>query len=256
MRQYNNGSINDNASDDIVQAPDAATLTGADDDASSGTFGFLTGTSTYYKLDRAAIAGPGTIPASKGGFWVPLSTLPVPLVFGQSAYLSKPATGDLTGIAAVTVIPNGGPTPLVLAGQPDVARTLDIDIIDGGGALTGGVLTVTGRDQNGQNINEVIPLTGGTHNVETQKAYAVVTSAILTGVVGATGAETVSVGLSTGLGVPTVQGATVFAVMAVTVDGVPDAAPTIIAPSYVVRPSTLPNGAHNYQIQYIYTASA
>lgn len=72
MRQYINGNINENAGDDIVQCPDTATLGGADDNAVSGTLGFVTTTSAYYKLDRsnAGPADPTHIKASQGGFWV------------------------------------------------------------------------------------------------------------------------------------------------------------------------------------------
>lgn len=133
------------------------------------------------------------------------------------------------------------------AAQPDVPRTLQYV---SSGSDTSHTVTVTGLDIRGNAISETITL-NGTTPVHGTKAFASINA---NGIALPTvGANNISVGIDTGLGLPRCMAEN--SIDCETVDGAQEAIGSVVVgfdPANVsgnyVKPVTAPNGTHNYTI--------
>jgi hypothetical protein len=145
----------------------------------------------------------------------------------------------------------------VVAAQPDWPRKLQVDIVDGDASISAGTLTIVGTDQNGAALTEAFTLTGGTQNLVSAKAFASVTSATFSGMAGAVGPDTVSVGVTADLGligqqIPAASGFVVYLAYA---DNTRETVGTVDATAGTISPTTAPNGAHDYQFFYTFSVT-
>jgi Ca2+-binding RTX toxin-like protein len=135
-----------------------------------------------------------------------------------------------------------------------VARKLQVRIITGS---TAGTLTLVGVDQNGNAATQAIDIAvgAGTRTVVTDKAYATLTSATISG--GSGFAGSVSIGLGTALGVPTNKSpaATAFAVYKEQVNGLDETVGTVDATAMTIAPTTPADGAHSFAFWYNFTVT-
>jgi len=166
-------------------------------------------------------------------------------------YLAAPIAAELVSVVAQVAMADGAQ---VIAAQPDVARHLQVDIVDGDASVTAGILRLTGIGAGGQTVTEDVDLTGGTATKDTTYAYAQVAAEII-GLVGATGADLVSVGVGSALGLPVPAGSTNFAVNKTVVADVDEAVAGVDTTAWSVDPTTPPDGATSFLFYYSYDAT-
>lgn len=208
--------------------------------------------STTTAFARLAAVGVGQVLKSGGVGVAPAWGAITPIVFAGHVRLVNPATAALTGIVNTVDAADGVQS---LAAQPDVPRKLQVRIVDANSSISAGTLTLVGVGARGQAVGQVIPLTGGTQTVTTDDAYATLTSATIAGLVGAASGDTVGIGPATALGLPVAQGSTVAAVFRALVDDAAEAVGTVDATAGTIVPTTVPNGAHDYDFHFNYTVS-
>lgn len=164
---------------------------------------------------------------------------------------STTKAAELISVVAA-VLPSN--VALTLALQPDVARKLQVRVVTGS---TAGTLTLVGVDQNGNAATQAIDIStsGGTRTVITDKAYATLTSATISG--GSGFAGTVGIGLGAALGLPTnkTPTATAFAVYKSQVNGLDETVGTVDATAMTIIPTTAPDAAHSFAFWYNFTTA-
>lgn len=195
--------------------------------------------------------------ATKAGF--------VTLVGGTDRVtIQAPIAADLVSISAAAIATNRA---LTIAAQPPHARKLQIRqvIVT---AITAGILTIIGIDQDGNGISEVVSLiAAATQTLKSKYAYAGVTSATVSGLVGG-GDGTLGLGLSNDFGVPTIPGqpsgitlvcvkaTKITAVLGTSVTAADDdaATTTVDAVARTIAPTTAPSatGLINYEFAYTF----
>lgn len=193
--------------------------------------------------------------ATKAGF--------LTLVGGVDRVLiTAPVVADLVSISAAAIATNRA---LTIAAQPPHARKLQTRqvIVT---AITAGILTIIGIDQDGNNTTEVESLiAAATQTLKSKYAYASVTSATVSGLVGG-GDGTLGIGLSNDFGVPTIPGqpsgltlvctkaTKITAVLGTSVTAADDDAATTTVDSVArtIAPTTAPSatGLINYELSY------
>jgi hypothetical protein len=172
----------------------------------------------------------------------------------QSRKVEFPSTTKAAELISVVnaVLPSN--VALTLALQPDVARKLQVRVVTGS---TAGTLTLVGVDQNGNAATQAIDIStsGGTRTVITDKAYATLTSATISG--GSGFAGTVGIGVGAALGIPTNKSpaATAFAIYKEQVNGADETVGTVDATAMTVIPTTAPDAAHSYAFWYNFTVT-
>lgn len=166
---------------------------------------------------------------------------------------------DLVSISAAAIATNRA---LTLAAQPVHARKLQVRqvIVT---AITAGILTIVGTNQDGAATSEVVSLiAAATQTLKTVNAYASITSATVTGLVGG-GDGTLGIGVSNDFGLPACTGAVDFTLLKATkitkvlgtsniaADDVASTA-TVDAVARTVAPTTAPaaNGLVDYEFTY------
>jgi len=173
-----------------------------------------------------------------------------PLLMASPAHIDAPIAAELVSIVAQVAMADGAQ---VLAGQPDYPRKLQVDIVDADASVTAGTLDIVGVGAGGDAINESVDLTGGTATKDTTYAYATITSATIVGLAGATGADLVSVGVGSALGMPVPLAAASFAVAKTVVDAADETVAGVDTTAKSINPTTAPNGAHVYDFFYRYS---
>jgi len=197
--------------------------------------------------------GTLTVGANVNGVTVQNTTTTVSALV-QARKVEFPTTTKLAELISVvnTVLPSNVALTILL--QPDVARKLQVRIITGS---TAGTLTLVGVDQNGNAATQAIDIAvgAGTRTVVTDKAYATLTSATISG--GSGFAGSVSIGLGTALGVPTNKSpaATAFAVYKEQVNGLDETVGTVDATAMTIAPTTPADGAHSFAFWYNFTVT-
>jgi len=197
--------------------------------------------------------GTLTVGANVNGVTVQNTTTTVSALV-QARKVEFPATTKVADLVSVVnaVLPSN--VALTLALQPDVARKLQVRIVTGS---TAGTLTLVGVDQNGNAATQAIDIStsGGTRTVITDKAYATLTSATVSG--GSGFAGTVGIGLGAALGVPTNKSpaCTAFAVYKAQVNGLDETVGTVDATAFTIIPTTAPDAAHSYAFWYNFTVT-
>ncbi len=164
---------------------------------------------------------------------------------------STTKAAELISVVAAVLPSNAA---LTIALQPDVARKLQVRIVTGS---TAGTLTLVGVDQNGNAATQAIDISssGGTRTVITDKAYATLTSATISG--GSGFAGTVGIGVGAALGIPTnkTPAATAFSVYKAQVNGADETVGTVDATAMTIIPTTAPDAAHSYAFWYNFTVT-
>ena len=197
--------------------------------------------------------GTLTVSVNVNGVSVQNSTTTVSALV-QSRKVEFPATTKAAELVSVVnaVLPSN--VALTLALQPDVARKLQVRIETGS---TAGTLTLVGVDQNGNAATQAIDIAvgAGTRTVITDKAYATLTSATISG--GSGFAGTVGIGLASALGLPVNKSpaATAFAVYKAQVNGLDETVGTVDATAGTIIPTTAPDAAHSYAFWYNFTVT-
>jgi hypothetical protein len=186
-----------------------------------------------------------------------------------------PLPADLVSIVAAATPANGAAT---IAAQPIHARKLQYRIVIGTTtttAITAGTATVTGLDQDGNAISEVVSLIqNASATVKSAYAWSSITSIVIAGYAanGSGTGNTFGVGVSNDFGLPSVQGLGVptdFAlikatkivnVLGTSVTASDDVASTATVDPVArsVAPTTAPaaNGLNWYEFTYSYDAAA
>lgn len=149
-------------------------------------------------------------------------------------------------------------TSLTVAAQPDVPRSMVVTVVDTTGSIVAGTVTITGVDANGNPVSEVIDCSAGAGTYQGSVPFAVVGSVVTAGftVLGGGGDETIAVGSSTKLGLPTMIGGSVESVYKACVDGANEAVGTVSTTYGTIIPTTAPNGTRDfdfwYRAKYVY----
>lgn len=190
------------------------------------------------------------------------------------ACIMSPLPADLVSVVAAVTPSN---VALTLAAQPAHARKLQVRVVIGTTTttqITAGALTLVGKNQDGDDITEVIALArAATATVKTANAFASVTSATVAGYTadGSGTGNTVGIGLSNDFGLPSFAGggAVNFALLKATkitkVLGTSNtaaddaaASATVDAVARTVAPTTAPaaNGLVDYEFTYSFGAAS
>ena len=164
-----------------------------------------------------------------------------------------PIAAELISIvAALDPVAN---VTLTIAAQPDYPRKLQIDLVDANSSISAGVVTLIGVGVHGQAVTQAVPLTGGSATTITTHAYATLTSAIVTGLVGAAAGDTISIGVGAALGLPGPYALTpsAFTVYKSNLANANEAVGTVDATNATIIPTTAPDGSRNFSFWYRYT---
>lgn len=225
--------------------------------APAGTTGIVQGRSgSNYTIGAdgtiTGVAGADVLPLLQAGWRTFLNSV-------ANVSINSPLPADLVSISAAAVATNRA---LTIAAQPPHARKLQIRqvIVT---AITAGVLTIVGTNQDGVATTEVVSLiTNATQTLKSANAYASITSATVSGLVGG-GDGTLGLGLSNDFGLPTAPGVVDLALIKATkitkvlgtsnvaADDV-TATATVDTVARTVAPTTVPaaNGLVDYEFTY------
>lgn len=173
------------------------------------------------------------------------------VTYGKIMY-SKPIAAELISIVNDVQLAAGA---LALASQPNVPCKLQVRITDANSTITAGTITLVGVGAAGQVLNQVITLVGGTRTVITDDAFAVVTSATVSAMVGNEAADHISIGVGSALGLPIPSGATSVSVYKATVDYVNETVGVVDATARTIAPNTAGNGTREFEFWYRYTTT-
>jgi hypothetical protein len=213
------------------------------------------GAVAYFWSDGVPLFAVGTLTVGTNVSGVTVQTTVATVsALVQARKVEFPATTKAAELISVVnaVLPSN--VALTLALQPDVARKLQVRIVTGS---TAGTLTLVGVDQNGNAATQAfdISTSGGTRTVITDKAYATLTSATISGGSGFDG--TVGIGLASALGLPANKSpaATAFAVYKAQVNGLNETVGTVDATAGTIIPTTAPDAAHSYAFWYNFTVT-
>jgi hypothetical protein len=195
--------------------------------------------------------GTLTVAVNLGGTVTVQNTTTTVSALVQARKVEFPATTKLAELISVVnaVLPSN--VALTLALQPDVARKLQVNVVTGS---TAGTLTLVGVDQNGNAATQAISIIAAGTTI-TDKAYATLTSATISG--GSGFAGTVSIGLGAALGIPTNNSpaATAFAVYKAQVNGLNEAVGTVDTTAMTIAPTTPADGSHSFAFWYKFTVT-
>ena len=144
----------------------------------------------------------------------------------------------------------GGNGSLANIVDPDVPRNVIINFTDGDAGISAFTLTVTGTDASGDALVEVFVFAGGLDQTGV-KAFATITTIVLTDLVGAGAADTIDIGHGVIYGVP-LNGGSNFAVTHLAVAGVEEAAAAQSAANGTFTPTTAADGAKEIMVTYTY----
>lgn len=194
--------------------------------------------------------GTLTVGANVNGVTVTNTTTTVSALV-QARKVEFPAATKLAELISVVAAVLPSNVALTLALQPDVARKLQVNVVTGS---TAGTLTLVGVDQNGNAATQAISIIAAGTTI-TDKAYATLTSATISG--GSGFAGTVSIGLGAALGLPTNNSpaATAFAVYKAQVNGLNEAVGTVDTTAMTIAPTTAADGAHSFAFWYKFTVT-
>ena len=207
----------------------------------------------YYWTDGIPLFAVGTltVAVNLGGTVAVTNTTTTVSALVQARKVEFPATTKLAELISVVAAVLPSNVALTLALQPDVARKLQVNVVTGS---TAGTLTLVGVDQNGNAATQAISIIGAGTTV-TDKAYATLTSATISG--GSGFAGTVSIGLGAALGIPTNKSpaATAFNIYKAQVNGLNEAVGTQDATAMTIAPTTPADGSHSFAFWYNFTVT-
>lgn len=124
------------------------------------------------------------------------------LRIAETIELGAPALADVDRL--LTLRDFTDETVTAFAAQPDVPRNLTLDLTDANSSVLGGKVVITGHAMNGNIITETFIITGagGTQQHVGTKVFADVTSVVVSGVLGETGADDYTIGIGDVIGLP------------------------------------------------------
>lgn len=162
-------------------------------------------------------------------------------------YIADVAAADTVSIVNAANLTN---TARVLAAQPDVPRNLVCTIVDTTPSITGGTITIVGKDACGNAVTEVLTAGAGAQTITGNVAFSVITSITLSGftVLGGSGDETFAVGVGTKLGIP--SNGILSAVFKAAAAGANEAVGTVNTTYKTIIPTSAPNGTTDYDFWY------
>lgn len=165
---------------------------------------------------------------------------------GGYVYYVDVATATTSGLCTQNVTLN---TPGALAGiaQPDVPRKIVLTLVDNAGANLAGTVTLVGTTAEGEEITEVITVVAGTVSYTTSNVFATLTSGSHNfGVLGQATVDTLNLGQSTSIGLPSDEARPIKVVVA----GTEEAAATVDADNGSFTLTTAPNGVRDFEVWY------
>lgn len=158
--------------------------------------------------------------------------------------------GTLVTTVALSSLTAGA---LTIAAQPDYPRTIVGFLTDANTSITGGTLTITGLDQNGEGITDILTFTaaGAKDGV---KAFSKITSATwaLTGGTVTTTDDTIALGFGQAIGLPSAPGATIDRLITSIFDDAPEAG-TFNATYGTYIPAGTMNGVKHLELTYLFS---
>ncbi len=148
-------------------------------------------------------------------------------------------------------------TAHTIAAQPDVPRSLVLTVVDTTASIVAGYIEIMGYDQNGEAIEEDVDVSDGAGTYYTDHAFSIVSSVTPRdmSVLGGAGDETLAVGSSTKLGLPTMCGGTLNEVYKACVDGADEAVGTVNKTYGTIIPTTAPDNTKDYDFWYNFKAT-
>jgi hypothetical protein len=186
---------------------------------------------------------------------IPLATTTEQTLSGYVYYVA-PITEELTSIKASAACANG---PCAIAGQPDYPRCLAVRVLIAVNPITAGIVTIVGVGPSGEAVSEAVSLiTAGNVTRYTNHAFATVTSATVSGLVGGAGmGDNLGIGVSKKLGLVGSKNPTpaVWAVQKTVVGNANEAVAGVDATYGHVTPTNNPNGARTYGFYYTFTVT-
>jgi hypothetical protein len=165
------------------------------------------------------------------------------------ARITSPIAAELVSISAAAIATNRA---LTIAGQPDYPRKLQVRqvIVT---AITAGILTIVGINNAGQTITETVSLiASATQTLKTVNAFAHVTSATVSGLVGG-GDGTLGIGVAADLALSIPATFSGLQVFKANVDNADEAVGTVDTAAGTISPTTAPNGTHSYTFYYSFS---
>lgn len=173
-------------------------------------------------------------------------------IAGHVGYAATSAADAPASVATImaAVLPADGAQ--IVAAQPDVPRKIQVEVLLG--PSTTGDVTVDGLDPSGAAITETFSI-AAIALLKSAKAYSKITAITMANVTGAAG--TVGVGPANDLGVPMSQvpagaGLVVFKAAC---DGADEAVGVVDAAAGTIAPTTAPNGVHDFDFWFTYSAT-
>jgi hypothetical protein len=165
-------------------------------------------------------------------------------------YLNVLAKGNGTAAAQYDLTGgNGSMTTLV---QPDVPRNIKITITDADVGIDAFTVTVTGTAPDGSAAVEVFNEGGGLVQVGSV-IFATVTSIVLTDLNGAGVGDTLDAGYQDKIGAIVPANTTDLVINALKVGGTLESAAAVDQAKNSFTPTTVPDGANDYEVWYSYS---
>lgn len=164
--------------------------------------------------------------------------------------LNKPAAAT-TSAKATQYDLTGGNGSLAGIVQPDVPRNVVINFTDADTGITAFTVTVNGTDASGAAQSEEFVFAGGLEQ-NGVKAFATISSIVLTNLAGAGAGDTLDIGHGVIYGVP-INGGASFSVKKLAVDGADDIIAAQSATYNTFTPTTAANGTKCITVWYTYT---
>lgn len=114
------------------------------------------------------------------------------------AFMGAPIAADVDRIVVSVDWDDG---TLTIAAQPDVPRNLTVTVTDADASITGGIVTITGKDAQGRTVVETMNIAEGLAWVG-EKIFAQVISAVISGTTGTpeAGVDVLTVGVGNKIG--------------------------------------------------------
>lgn len=181
-----------------------------------------------------------------------ISTSTVTIVGAGHVRYTAPIAAELVSVVNAVEPADG---TLTIAAQPDFPRKLQVRIVDTDESIETGTITLVGVGARGQAVTQEIPLTGGTQTVITDEAFATLTSATVADLTGTVTGDTVGIGVGAALGLPAPMTPTpgTFVVYKSNADEADEAVGTVDADAGTIIPTTVPDGAVNFDFWFNYT---
>jgi len=171
-----------------------------------------------------------------------------PLEARHVKYDNPIAKATIDVFAQIDPIANGSQA---VVDQPDYPRCIQVVIVEA--ALSAGILTFTGTNQNGEAVVEVMDIGAlGTGTHLTSNAFATILTSVISEVAGAAGGDTIEAGWADVFGLPSRPGGMLAAIHKYNEDDDDVDVPAYTEEYSTCAITTAANGVHDYEWFYTF----